>query len=132
MKTYAVRWMGSLLNRFEIAERVSPLTYVRTGLPPILTIHGDADPTVPYAHAVRLNEQLDAIGVAIHNTVAISFQLENIGMLITSSASWGQTSDNIAFPMVGGRLLAPSSPLAWVWSTVGAHMSETRARVPCH
>ena len=62
MKTYAVRWMGSLSNRFEIAERVSPLTYVREGLPPILTIHGDADPTVPYAQAVRLKERLDAIG----------------------------------------------------------------------
>ena len=29
MKSYAVEWMGSMPNRFEIAERVSPLTYVR-------------------------------------------------------------------------------------------------------
>lgn len=64
MKIYAVRWMGSLPTRFEIAERVSPLTYVRAGLPPILTVHGDYDPIVPYQHAVRLKEQLDAIGVA--------------------------------------------------------------------
>jgi len=40
------------------ARRVSPLTYVRAGLPPILTIHGDADPTVPYPEAVRLHEAL--------------------------------------------------------------------------
>lgn len=64
MKTYAVAWMGSMTNRDEIAKRVSPLTYVRTGLPPILTIHGDADPIVPYAHAVRLHEALNKAGVS--------------------------------------------------------------------
>jgi len=64
MKTYAVAWMGSLPNRDEIARRVSPLNYVRAGLPPILTIHGDADPTVPYTHALRLREALDKAGVS--------------------------------------------------------------------
>ena len=64
MKTYAVTWMGSMPNRFEIAERVSPLTYVRDGLPPILTIHGDADPTVPYQHGIRLQEELTKAGVS--------------------------------------------------------------------
>jgi len=62
-RSYAVQWMGSMPNRYEIAERVSPLTYVRSGLPPVLTIHGDADPTVPYAHAVRLRDSLDRAGV---------------------------------------------------------------------
>ncbi len=61
-KSYAVAWMGAMPNRMEIARRVSPLTYVRPGLPPILTIHGDADPTVPYSHAVRLKEALDKVG----------------------------------------------------------------------
>ena len=60
----AVRWVGSLPNKDEIARRVSPLTYVRPGLPPILTIHGDADPVVPYQHAVRLHEALSKAGVA--------------------------------------------------------------------
>ena len=64
MKTYAVEWMGSLENRFEIAERVSPMTYVRAGLPPTLTIHGDADPIVPYQHAVMLHEKLTELGVS--------------------------------------------------------------------
>ncbi len=63
-KSYAVEWMGSIPNRFEIAERVSPLTYVRSGLPPILTIHGDADPTVPYQHGVQLHEELSKVGVS--------------------------------------------------------------------
>jgi len=57
-KTYAVAWLSSMPNREEVARRVSPLQYVRPGLPPILTIHGDADPTVPYQHAVRLHEGL--------------------------------------------------------------------------
>ncbi|MBI3664166.1 MAG: alpha/beta hydrolase [Acidobacteria bacterium] len=60
---YAIGWFGSLPHREEIAARVSPLTYVRPGLPPILTIHGDADPVVPYSHAVRLHQALEKHGV---------------------------------------------------------------------
>jgi acetyl esterase/lipase len=63
LKTYPVQWMGSMPNRMEIARRVSPLQYVRPGLPPTITIHGDADPTVPYTHAVRLHEALAKAGV---------------------------------------------------------------------
>ena len=62
-KTYAVTWMGSMPDRLEIAKRVSPLTWVRKDLPPILTIHGDADLIVPYDHAVRLHRALDRAGV---------------------------------------------------------------------
>jgi dipeptidyl aminopeptidase/acylaminoacyl peptidase len=36
---------------------------VRRGLPPILTIHGDADPIVPYSHATRLHDALAKAGV---------------------------------------------------------------------
>jgi acetyl esterase/lipase len=60
---YAVTWLGSQSNRLEVARRVSPLTYIRKELPPILTIHGDADPTVPYSHGVRLHEALNKAGV---------------------------------------------------------------------
>jgi acetyl esterase/lipase len=54
----AARWFGDMANRLDVAKKVSPLTYVRAGLPPIITIHGDADPTVPYPEAVRLHEAL--------------------------------------------------------------------------
>ncbi len=60
---YAVAWLGSLPNRMELAKRLSPLTYVRSGLPPIITLHGDADTVVPYQHGVRLHEALDRAGV---------------------------------------------------------------------
>lgn len=59
----AASWMGSLPNREEIARRVSPLTYVRAGIPPVITIHGDADPAVPYPEGVKLHEALTKIGV---------------------------------------------------------------------
>lgn len=62
-KGYAVEWLGSLVNREEVAARVSPLTYVSRDVPPILTIHGDADPIVPYQHALRLQEKLNAASV---------------------------------------------------------------------
>jgi acetyl esterase/lipase len=59
----AVRWFGDLTNKMEIARKVSPLTYVRSGLPPILTVHGDADPTVPYPEAVKLHQELAKVNV---------------------------------------------------------------------
>ena len=58
LKNYAAMWMGSMLNAAEVAKSVSPLTYVRAGLPPVITIHGDKDDVVPYAHATRLHDAL--------------------------------------------------------------------------
>ena len=63
MRTFAVAWLGSLPNRVEIARRVSPMTYVRAGLPPIMSIQGDADPTVPYQQSVKLHAALAKAGV---------------------------------------------------------------------
>ena len=62
-RNYAVMWMGSQPDPLTIAKRVSPLTYVRAGLPPILSIHGDADPVVPYDQSTRLHQALSAAGV---------------------------------------------------------------------
>lgn len=47
MRQYAVTWVPEQDGRFTLADRVSPKTYVRRGLPPVLTIHGDQDPTSP-------------------------------------------------------------------------------------
>jgi dipeptidyl aminopeptidase/acylaminoacyl peptidase len=63
LRTYAVSWLGSAPGREELARRISPLTYVRPGVPPILTIHGDADKVVPYSQAVRLHQALTKAGV---------------------------------------------------------------------
>ena len=57
LRDYAAMWMGSQ------ADRVSPLTYVRAGVPPIISIHGDADAVVPYEDSVRLHHGLTVAGV---------------------------------------------------------------------
>jgi len=62
-KGYAHAWLGTTPHVEELARQMSPLTWVRPGLPPIMMIHGDADPIVPYSHAVRLHEALDQAGV---------------------------------------------------------------------
>lgn len=63
-KHYAIEWFGSMDGRRELARQVSPLTHVRAGGPPVITIHGDADNIVPYSHAERLHAALDKAGVA--------------------------------------------------------------------
>jgi acetyl esterase/lipase len=62
MRDYAVTWVPEQTGRQELARRVSPMTYVRKSLPPILTIHGDADETVPYEHGVKLTKALRDAG----------------------------------------------------------------------
>jgi acetyl esterase/lipase len=62
IETYAIAWIGAQPEKQELARHVSPLTYVRAGLPPIITIHGDHDPTVPYSQAVRLRDALTRAG----------------------------------------------------------------------
>ena len=57
-RKYAVTWLPEQTGRMELARRVSPMTYVRKDLPPILTLHGDADPTVPYEHGTKLTKAL--------------------------------------------------------------------------
>ncbi len=59
---FAAVWIPEQPNRMDLARRLSPLTYVRKGLPPILSIHGDADSVVPYDQSVRLTRALKAAG----------------------------------------------------------------------
>jgi acetyl esterase/lipase len=56
---YAVEWLGSRADREAMARTISPLTHVRAGMPPVITVHGDADLVVPYGHAVRLHDALE-------------------------------------------------------------------------
>ena len=63
IRSWAVSWLGSQPDREQMAKRVSPINYVRAGLPPILSIHGNGDPIAPYAQAVRFHEALTKVGV---------------------------------------------------------------------
>jgi len=62
LQSYAVTWIPEQPDRMELAKKLSPITYVRKGLPPVLSIHGDSDPVVPYAQSVRLTKELKAAG----------------------------------------------------------------------
>jgi dipeptidyl aminopeptidase/acylaminoacyl peptidase len=62
-KNYAREWFGSAANADQLAKQLSPVNYVRAGLPPIITIHGENDDVAPYSHAVRLHALLDKAGV---------------------------------------------------------------------
>lgn len=62
-RSYAVEWVGSRTDRLQLAQRVSPINYVREDLPPIITIHGDADTIVPYSHGVQLHQALEQVEV---------------------------------------------------------------------
>lgn len=57
------KWFHASSVPEALAERLSPLTFVRSGLPPVLTLHGDADTTIPYDQAVRLHRALTGRGV---------------------------------------------------------------------
>src|SRR5262249_41322528 len=69
-RNYAIAWLGVLPNRDELARQVSPISYVRPGIPPIISIHGDADPIVPYSQKQRLHAALEKAGLP-HQLVTI-------------------------------------------------------------
>ena len=62
MRKYAITWVPDGPERTAIARRVSPMTYVRKDVPPVLTLHGDADATVPYQHGINITKALNEAG----------------------------------------------------------------------
>jgi acetyl esterase/lipase len=60
---FAVVWMGKAPDRVKRARRVSPLTWIDAHDPPVFSVHGTADPTVPYRHALLLHAALATAGV---------------------------------------------------------------------
>jgi acetyl esterase/lipase len=59
---FALVWMGSQERREALARQLSPLAMVRRDAPPVLSIHGSADPLVPYAQALKLQQAMNAAG----------------------------------------------------------------------
>lgn len=62
-KPHYLKFFSGPGDPMETARRISPLTWVRPGLPPVLTLHGDADQTIPIEHALRLHQALSRAGV---------------------------------------------------------------------
>lgn len=59
-KPFTAEWIPS--KSASRARRLSPLTYVRAGLPPVLIVHGEADAVVPISQSERLAAALRAEG----------------------------------------------------------------------
>ena len=62
-KSFAPGWVRDSPNPLEVARALSPLP-LRQGVPPVISIHGDADPVVPYTQSVRLHEALRSARVS--------------------------------------------------------------------
>ncbi len=59
VKKNSGRWFNGVVNKEELARKISPVNYVKAGCPPVFTTHGDKDPTVPYEQALILKRALD-------------------------------------------------------------------------
>lgn len=64
LHAHAMKWIGDQADSAALITRLSPITYVRPGLPPVITVHGDADPAAPYESAVRFHAALEKAGNA--------------------------------------------------------------------
>ncbi len=61
-RDYAAQWIPEQPDRMALARQMSPMTYARKGLPPILALHGDADAVVPYQQSVDLIKAIRSAG----------------------------------------------------------------------
>ena len=60
-----VRWLGNGPEMLGLAAQMSPVTYLRAGLPSVFIAHGDADPTVPYQQSIDLRKSLESLHVPV-------------------------------------------------------------------
>jgi acetyl esterase/lipase len=58
-----VNWLGANAEDAKFRQSLSPVTYITKNSPPVIIVHGDADPTVPYQQSVDLKKKLDEAGV---------------------------------------------------------------------
>jgi acetyl esterase/lipase len=61
-KSVVQAWLGAQPNRTELIKQLSPLSHVRKGVPPTISLHGDKDPRVHVQEAVRFHAALDNVG----------------------------------------------------------------------
>jgi acetyl esterase/lipase len=60
--SWAETWLPKVGEWRELARRCSPLTYAHAGAPPMLIVHGEADPYVPHHQSLRLHRALRKAG----------------------------------------------------------------------
>lgn len=64
-RPWAQQWIPEGAGRADRARRVSPLTHVRRGVPPVLVVHSERDTIVPYSHSTRLRDALSSAGASV-------------------------------------------------------------------
>ena len=57
-------WFAGVPNRLEIARALSPVMYINSKGPAVITIHGEQDRDVPYGQSVALHSVLEKVGTA--------------------------------------------------------------------
>jgi acetyl esterase/lipase len=70
-RALASEWLGDKHGAETIATLVSPITYVRADVPPIISVHGDSDPEVPYRQKARFHDELER-AKAVHELITIN------------------------------------------------------------
>jgi acetyl esterase/lipase len=61
-REFASKWIAGSPEPDDAARRLSPVSYIRKDVPPVLSVHGNADQTVPYDHSVTLTRLLRDAG----------------------------------------------------------------------
>lgn len=70
---------GAIIKNIEKARQASPITYVDANDPPVMTVHGTKDRTVPYDQAVRLHDALAKHSVPNYLITVVGGDHEDFG-----------------------------------------------------
>lgn len=70
---------GTVDRSAPVIAEASPITYVDADAPPVLTLHGSADPVVPVGQAELLHAALDGAGLKNHKLVVLEGADHNFG-----------------------------------------------------
>jgi len=60
---YTRLMVGDLAEKQRLFQLCSPLQHIASGLPPVISIHGDQDPVVPIKQSILLHRALDKVQV---------------------------------------------------------------------
>jgi len=63
-------WVKDKIDNSSFMSSISPITYVTKNSPPIIIIHGDADPTISYSQSVDLSKKLEEFSV-VHDFITV-------------------------------------------------------------
>ncbi len=58
-----IKWLQPAEKASNLADVISPLSHVRSGAPPTISVHAIADPEVPHSQASKLHAQLESADI---------------------------------------------------------------------